>query len=334
MNRRTFIATGAGVGTGLLAGCAATDDGDGGNGSETGERTDERETDGSDDDPDDSTEPNVGTFRFLVSDQPVAIDEFDSLNVSFSAVRIFSGDEAEEDDGDEKEEEAEGDDAEETEEQAEEDQESEEGDGDPENEEKEDEQEGEPEDVETDRDADEPDDQRGFVEFDLDGATVDLTTVIGDKATPILENELEEGTYSTIELQAADVEGVVDGERVGVKIPSERLRIVKPFEVRAGESLSFVFDINVVKKGPRDEYNLLPVIGESGVVGRDVEVEEVERGEEGAESDGNDGEGDEEGTDENDEEETEENDEEEGEEEPEEPSEEEEDDEDGGENDS
>ena len=292
MNRRAFIATGAGVGTGLLAGCAARDESRDGNGGDTGEHAGERESDASDGTGDD-TEPDVGTFRFLVSDQPVAIDEFDSLNVSFSTVRIFRDDGAEDEAGDA---EAEGDGQEETEESeerdeaTEEEEDSEDDDEDPEGAETGDDEQEEPEDVGDDREADESDERRGFVEFDLGGAAVDLTTVVGDKATPILESELEEGAYSTIALETSDVEGVVDGERVSVKIPSERLRIVKPFEVRAGESLSFVFDINVVKKGPRDEYNLLPVIGESGVAGRDVEVEEIEPDEDAEPEDDENGE--------------------------------------------
>ena len=58
-------------------------------------------------------------------------------------------------------------------------------------------------------------------------------------------------------------------------IPSGKLQIVKPFEIEPGEELSFVFDINVVRKGSEGGYNLLPVISESGVAGEDVEVEEI-----------------------------------------------------------
>lgn len=70
--------------------------------------------------------------------------------------------------------------------------------------------------------------------------------------------------------------GVVDGETVEVMVPSNRLRIIKPFEIGADEELNFVFDINVVQKGPSGDYNLLPVIGKSGIVGEDVDVEEVD----------------------------------------------------------
>jgi hypothetical protein len=114
------------------------------------------------------------------------------------------------------------------------------------------------------------------VEIDLDDVTVDLTTVVGDRAVSVLEGELEEGRYSGIELSVAAAEGVVDGETVEVNVPSDRLRIVRPFEIAADEELSFVFDINVVQRGPNNGYNLLPVIGKSGVVGEDVEVDKVD----------------------------------------------------------
>ena len=67
----------------------------------------------------------------------------------------------------------------------------------------------------------------------------------------------------------------MDGEQADVKLPSEKLQLTKPFTVEADSSVSFVFDISVVKKG-KGGYNLLPVVSESGVNGKDVDVEEVE----------------------------------------------------------
>jgi hypothetical protein len=200
-NRRTFLATTAGVGTVLLAGCS---------GGETGS----------------------GEFRLLISDQPTAIEDFDSLDVTLSSARVFRAEEDEELTSAVVNETVNGT------------AEDEEGDG--------------------------------FVEFDIDSVTVDLTQVKGDRAVSVVEGELEAGRYSGIELRVASAEGVVDGEDVGVMVPSDRLRIVKPFEVGADEELSFVFDINVIQKGPTGSYNLLPVIGKSGVAGEEVEVEEVE----------------------------------------------------------
>lgn len=115
----------------------------------------------------------------------------------------------------------------------------------------------------------------GFEMLDLNDTVVDLTEVVGDKAIPVLETELDEGNYTKIELYVSGAEGFVNGTSVDVKVPSDKLQITKPFEIKANETTEFVFDINVVKKGQEGGYNLLPVISESGVVGRDLEVEKV-----------------------------------------------------------
>ena len=236
MRRRRFIAAGAGVGLGLLAGCSGSDSGTGGEGSDGGDATTTTGDGGA-----------VGAFRLLISDQPAAIGDFDSLDVSFSRARIFRAGEATPETGT--------DGTETTAEPTETD-----DDGDDES--------------ETEAD-DEDEDEGGFVVRDLDGATVDLTDVVGDRAIGVLDGELEAGRYSKIELYAESVDGVVDGESVDVKIPSGKLQITKPFEVVAGDSVEFVFDINVVRKG-NGGYNLLPVISESGVAGKDVDVSEVD----------------------------------------------------------
>lgn len=116
----------------------------------------------------------------------------------------------------------------------------------------------------------------GFFEIGLDGASVDLTEVVGEKAIAVFDGNLPTGRYAKIELHVAGVEGIVDGSRAPVKVPSEKLQIVKPFEVNADEPLEFVFDITVVTKGQTGEYNLLPVISESGIAGKDVAVDEVD----------------------------------------------------------
>ncbi|MEF8973755.1 MAG: DUF4382 domain-containing protein, partial [Haloarcula sp.] len=236
MRRRRFIATGAGVSVGLLAGCSGSSDsggadGSSGDGTSDGGSTDEgATTDGG---------RTVGMFRLLISDQPAAIGDFDSLDVSFSRARIFHAkdDEATEESADATEtESAETETADATEAAT----------AEP--------TEDEAEDAEdADEEADES--EGGFEVRDLDGATVDLTEVVGDKAIGVLDGKLEAGRYSKIELYAESVDGIVDGESVDVKIPSEKLQLTKPFEVVAGESVEFVFDINVVKKG-NGGYNL------------------------------------------------------------------------------
>ncbi|WP_181692953.1 DUF4382 domain-containing protein [Natronomonas sp. LN261] len=223
MRRRSLIKATVGLGTVFLAGCSDSQSGS------------------------DDGSVASGTFRLLISDQPVAIEDFDSLDVTLSAARVFRADEDEEitpgvANGTVNETAT------------------------------------PPSDTTTgdDTDGSEDDGSGGFVKFDLDSVTVDLTQVKGNRAVSVLEGELEEGRYSGIELRVASAEGVVDGEAVDVMVPSNRLRIVKPFEIGTDEELDFVFDITVIRKGPTGGYNLLPVIGESGVAGEDVEIEEVD----------------------------------------------------------
>jgi len=263
--RREFLLLGAASGATLLAGCAAEP----GSGDDGGTPS---ASDGT---------TAAGTFRLLISDQPVAIGDFDELNVSFDRARIFRGDGDDDAEGNATDAAAGTETTTDT------------ADGNetatatpaatatPTPTDADAEADDDPEAGEDDEDDDSEDgdeDRRGFFVVDLDGETVDLTQVVGDKAVSVFDGELPEGRYAKIELYAAGVEGIVDGEPVDVKIPSGKLQITRSFEVVADETLAFVFDINVVKKGQGGEYNLLPVISESGVAGRDVDVEEVGRG--------------------------------------------------------
>jgi len=227
-----------------------------------------------------SEKPNTsdkkqGKFDLMVSDAPADIEDFDSLVVSFTKARIFKKDADSNQESEEKENNNETENNEtntnlnnntntnnesnynnesETENRTEQEQNSE-------------------QERETEKE------QEGFYTIDLEGVSVDLTEVVGDDASEIASIYLDEGIYNKIELHASDVKGIVDGEEVDVKIPSEKLMITKTFIISAEEPTDFVFDINVVKKGNTNRYNLLPVISESGVVGRDLDkVNEVEKG--------------------------------------------------------
>jgi len=121
--------------------------------------------------------------------------------------------------------------------------------------------------------------EEGWDEFTFDETSVDLTQVIGEKAISILNISLAEGFYSKIELYVDEVEGILNGTNgtfADIKIPSDNLKLVKAFEVKANETTKFVFDINIVKKGNKNEYNLLPVIAKSGTVGKDLNDTEEE----------------------------------------------------------
>ncbi|WP_247003403.1 DUF4382 domain-containing protein [Halosolutus gelatinilyticus] len=286
VDRRTFIAAGSGVGATMLAGCtsdrspaAESDDG----------------TDGADS-ADDAGDANAAgsNFRLLISDMPADIGDFDRLDVTFDKARIFDGGNEGEDETDESEqtddERADGEERADAEEQSTDGDSAEDG-ANADGNENESEGGGTEETTDETEDADETDDpadgverKRGFYILDLDGATVDLTQVVGDKASGVFEGELSDGRYRKIELHVADVEGIVDGDAVDVNVPSEKLQLTNPFEIRAGEPIEFVFDINVVKRGKNNGYNLKPVISKSGINGADVDVDEVaEDGEDGAE---------------------------------------------------
>ncbi|WP_179747487.1 DUF4382 domain-containing protein [Natronoarchaeum philippinense] len=241
--RRAVLAAGGAAGATLVAGCTGM----------TGNADDGNET---------------GAFQLLVTDLPADIGDFDSLEVTLDRARVFkgsedgssdeSGDEAGENDSDDatNTSDAEAANGSETESGGSED---DGGDG-------------------ADAEGNAPESgggDRAFFWLDLEGETVDLTQVVGDKAVSVFEGELETGTYSKVELHAADIEGIVDGEQVDVKLPSGKLQIVHEFEVQSDESVEFVFDIHVVKKG-NGGYNLRPVVSGSGVNGADVDVEEID----------------------------------------------------------
>lgn len=118
----------------------------------------------------------------------------------------------------------------------------------------------------------------GYNITNLDNITVDLTKLVGAKSLPISETELPAGKYTKVELYVEDVEAKLNdtGESATVIVPPGKLMITKNFDIVPGENTTFVFDINVVKKGHRDEYNLHPVISESGEVGKHLKHSEVE----------------------------------------------------------
>ncbi len=210
------------------------------------------------------TSPGTGNFRLLISDLPADIGDFDSLEVSFDAARIFP------DDIDDENERGDGN-----------------RNGQPGNADNES-TDNAPDNAHPSEDDEESDDNgdatnydggeagNGFYVLDLDDATVDLTEVIGDKAIAVYERELPEGEYNKLELYVSETDGIVDGEDVEVTVPSGKLQITHSFELQEGQEVDFVFDIHVVRRGQQDHYNLRPVISGSGINGEDVDVEEVD----------------------------------------------------------
>ena len=219
--------------------------------------------------PGDSGEPSdgtsgdaVGTINFYISDQPGAIEDFEHLNVTISQVEFRkAGSEDEETDEDEPSPtnntattSAGATDAEE---------------GD-------------------DEEMDDEMDDGSVQRFDIDDRTVDLTRLKGENATLLEEFEVENGTYTQVRISVSDINGTLtDGSSAEVKLPSEKLRINQQFVVGNNESVDFVYDINVVKRGNSGAYNIQPVASESGT---DVPINRVDEDDEDEEMGDDDGE--------------------------------------------
>ncbi|UCC93215.1 MAG: DUF4382 domain-containing protein [Thermoplasmata archaeon] len=102
-----------------------------------------------------------------------------------------------------------------------------------------------------------------WTEVALDNVTVDLTNLSATNETIVGNLTLDAGNYTKIELFVSDVVGIVDGEEVEVFVPSGKLKIVGDFDLDVNETASFTFDIDVVQRGKRAVYNLLPVIAKN-----------------------------------------------------------------------
>ncbi|MFB6096347.1 MAG: DUF4382 domain-containing protein, partial [Haloferacaceae archaeon] len=127
-------------------------------------------------------------------------------------------------------------------------------------------------------DADESDDdgRAGWVERDVDAATVDLTELRGANATRIGDLDVPAGRYNKVFVYVSEIDATLaDGERVTVKLPSEKLQLQKGFTVGDGEDVSFVYDIAVHEAGKSGKYVLRPVVGQSGT-SDEVEIRERE----------------------------------------------------------
>ena len=104
-------------------------------------------------------------------------------------------------------------------------------------------------------------DSGGWTETPLDDTPADLLGLGSDGTATIANLTLEEGDYTKVELVVANVTAQVGGEDVEVIVPSGKLKLVGKFTVFDDGTAGYDFDIRVVKRGNKDIYNLLPVIG-------------------------------------------------------------------------
>jgi predicted transcriptional regulator len=102
-----------------------------------------------------------------------------------------------------------------------------------------------------------------WTEVELDDVTVDLTNLSATNETIVGNLTLDAGNYTKVELYVSTAVGIVDGDEVEVFVPSGKLKIVGDFDLEDNETASFTFDIDVVQRGKRAVYNLLPVIAKN-----------------------------------------------------------------------
>ncbi len=120
----------------------------------------------------------------------------------------------------------------------------------------------------------------GWTEYEVDSRTFDLTELQGDRASKLSDLNITAGEYNKVFIYVADVEGVVDGETVNVKLPSQKLHLNKGFTVGENESVEFVYDITVHEAGNSGKYILKPVISQSGT-SDEIPIEKVDERDEG-----------------------------------------------------
>lgn len=106
--------------------------------------------------------------------------------------------------------------------------------------------------------------------IDVD-AEVDLTELTGEASELIDETELNTGAYEFLQLEAEAAEATLEsGESATVEVPGEApLKFEEEFEIRSGETTTFIADFTPVKRGQTGEYVLQPVANEVEVIYQD-----------------------------------------------------------------
>ncbi|KAB1189287.1 DUF4382 domain-containing protein [Haloferax sp. MBLA0077] len=131
--------------------------------------------------------------------------------------------------------------------------------------------------AEVEAEAEAESDDGGKVTYEVENVTVDLTELKGDNATLVGAYDLEKGNYNAVHVHVTDVNGTLKtGEKVNIKLPSNKLKLNSDFVVEQGGSVDFVFDITAFEAGGSGKYILKPVISESGT---DVPITNVDEDE-------------------------------------------------------
>jgi len=132
-------------------------------------------------------------------------------------------------------------------------------------------------------------DEKKIIEFEPGIQMVDLTNLQGNRAQEIWRGDIPEGEYSKVFLEVSEVSGILleSGEEIEIKLPSGKLQISKPFEVKSSELINFVYDLTVVEAGKSGQYILKPQIDQSGADQDFIKVEPAVQPENQAKSKGN-----------------------------------------------
>jgi len=209
---------------------------------------------GSDDSDDDGT--SYGTLSTAVTDQPSAIDDFESLTVTIDGIWITPAG-SNEDDTDDSDEAANETDTNET--ATNETTTNETADGDAEEMEE--------------ADDDDEDGGRRYIEFE-ESQEADLVQLQGSSTKLIDETEVETGDYAFLQIDVAGTEGVLtDGSEAEVTTPGNApLKFNTSFEIRPEETTRFIADFAPNKRG-RNGYIIRPVATSTTVLYGDEEYD-------------------------------------------------------------
>jgi len=244
LDRRTYLKTTGLATAGMvgLAGCT----GDSGSGSDGG----------------DGDGTTYGTLSTAVTDQPSAIDDFESLTVTIDGIWITpaGSDEEDADDSDEATNET---DTNETETNDTDTNETETNETDDDAEEME----------EADDDGEDDDSGRRYIEFE-EPQEADLVQLQGSSTKLIDETEVETGDYAFLQINVAGTEGVLtDGSEAEVTTPGNApLKFNTSFEIRPEETTRFIADFAPNKRG-RNGYIIRPVATSTTVLYGDEEYD-------------------------------------------------------------
>lgn len=105
-------------------------------------------------------------------------------------------------------------------------------------------------------------------ELDVEDARADLVALQGENSALIDESTLDTGSYEFLQLAVSEVDATLqDGGETTVNTPGAApLKFEEPFEMRDGETTTFIADFTPVKQGRRNEYVLQPVADEVRII--------------------------------------------------------------------